>query len=373
MKVAIIHDWLITYAGSERVLEQILHLYPNADLYSIVDFIPENQRGFILDKPVITSFIQGLPGAKSRYKSYLPLMPLAIEQFDLSSYDLVISSSHAVAKAVLTGPDQLHISYVHSPMRYAWDLQHEYLKQSNLCNGVKGWLVKYLLHRLRKWDVGTSNRVDVFIANSNFIKRRIEKVYRRDSFVIFPPVSVNSFNVEAVKDDYYLTASRMVPYKRIDLIVEAFTKIPHKKLKVIGTGPDHEKIKRIAQGYPNIELMGYQPFTVLKEHMQKAKGFIFAAEEDFGIAPVEAQACGTPVICYGKGGVLDTVIDNESGVFFKRQSVDALISAIEKFETITFDAYKIRNHAQKFSNEIFKKKFKKFVDKSFSTFKGDAS
>lgn len=369
MKIAIIHDWLVTYAGAEKVLEQIIQIYPEADLFSIVDFIPENERDFILNKKVHTSFIQKLPKAKTKYRSYLPLMPLAIEQFDLSNYDLIISSSHAVAKAVLTGPDQLHISYVHSPIRYAWDLQHQYLKESGLNKGFKGWLAKYLLHRIRKWDVGTANRVDLYIANSNFIKRRIFKVYRRESEVVFPPVSVDEFELETKKEDFYLTASRMVPYKKIDLIVEAFTKMPDKKLKVIGTGPDFEKIKKIVQNHPNIQLLGYQPFSILKKNMQKAKAFIFAAEEDFGITPVEAQACGTPVIGYGKGGLLDTVIPNETGILFKQQDIESLNNAVEEFETHSFDENAIRNHAMQFSNEIFREQISVFIDNEYNKFK----
>ena len=369
MKIAIIHDWLVTYAGAERVLEQMLKVYPDSDLFSIVDFIPEGERGFILNKTVTTSFIQKWPKAKSKYRSYLPLMPLAIEQFDLSSYDLILSSSHAVAKAVITGPDQLHISYVHSPIRYAWDLQHQYLRESGLDKGFKGWIAKYLLHRIRKWDVGTSNRVNVFIANSNFIKRRIQKVYRRDSFVMFPPVSVDDFSLCKEKDNFYLTASRMVPYKRMDLIIKAFTLMPDKKLKVIGTGPDFKKLQKIANGHENIELLGYQSFDVLKKTMQKAKGFVFAAEEDFGITPVEAQACGTPVIGFGKGGLLDTVINNTTGVFFKEPTVASLIDAVKKFESKVFEPELIREHALQFSNEIFREKFENFITQEFTQFR----
>lgn len=367
-KIAVIHDWLVTYAGAERVLEQMLKVYPDADLYSMVDFLPEDQRSFILNKSVKTSFIQKWPKAKTKYRNYLPFMPLAIEQFDLSKYDLIISSSHAVAKAVLTGPDQLHISYVHSPIRYAWDLQHQYLRESSLDKGIKGWLAKYLLHRIRKWDVGTANRVDIFIANSSFIKRRIEKVYRRDSEVIYPPVSVDEFEFHSEKDDFYLTASRMVPYKKIDMIVEAFTQMPDKRLRVIGTGPEFEKIKKVAHGYSNIELMGYQPFTVLKESMQKAKAFVFAAEEDFGITPVEAQACGTPVIGYGKGGLLDTVVDGKTGVFFKKQNAESLIEAMQKFEQMQFDYQIVSEHAKQFSNEFFKENFSTFVEVEWNKF-----
>ncbi len=370
MKIAIIHDWLVTYSGAERVLEQMLRIYPDADLFSIVDFLSEKERGFILNKLVTTSFIQKWPKAKSKYRSYLPLMPFAIEQFDLSSYELIISSSHAVAKSVITGPDQLHISYVHSPIRYAWDLQYQYLRESGLNKGLKGWTVKYLLHRIRKWDVGTSNRVDLFIANSSFIKRRIQKIYRRDSFVIFPPVSVKDFVLCKNKENFYITASRMVPYKKIDIIIEAFMLMPDKQLKVIGTGPDFNKLNKMAEGYSNIELLGYQSFESLKGLMQRAKGFVFAAEEDFGITPVEAQACGTPIIGFGKGGLLDTVIEGETGVFFKEQTAFSLVKAIKQFESQTFNPELIRAHSLQFSNEVFIENFRDFIDKEFTKFRG---
>lgn len=359
MKIAIVHEWLDTYAGSEKVLEQLVNLYPQADIFAVVDFLQD--RAFIQNKPVQTTFIQKMPFAKKYFRQYLSLMPLAIEQFDLSQYDLIISSNHAVAKGVITGPNQVHVSYVHSPMRYAWDLQHQYLRESGLSSGVKGWLVRYLLHRLRKWDVLSANRVDYFIANSNFIRSRISKVYRRESDVVFPPVDVSGFELCLEKQDYYVTASRMVPYKKMDLIVEAFTQMPNKRLKVIGAGPDFEKIKNIANGQPNIELMGYQPFSVLKGTIQKAKGFVFAAEEDFGITPVEAQACGTPVIGFGKGGLLDTVIDGQTGVFFYEQTTKSLIDALRRFETLNFDAVALRRNAERFSTSVFLEQFNSLV------------
>ena len=305
MKVAIVCDWLVTYAGAEKVLEQILNIFPEADIFALVDFLDEDNRSFIKNKKVVTSFIQKLPKAKIKYRNYLPLMPLAIEQLDVTTYDLVISSSHCVAKGVITGPNQIHISYVHSPIRYAWDLQHQYLKESGLIKGVKGKIAKAILHYMRMWDVRTANGVDFFIANSEFIAKRIKKCYRREAAVIYPPVDVEAFKMREEKEDFYLTASRMVPYKKMDLIVEAFSRMPDKKLVVIGDGPDFGKIKSKATN--NITLLGYQPFGVLKDYMQKAKAFVFAAEEDFGITPVEAQACGTPVIAFGKGGALETV------------------------------------------------------------------
>lgn len=316
LKVAIVCDWLVTYAGAERVLEQLLAIYPQADVFCVVDFIPEEERFFLQQKSTETTFLQHLPGAKKHYRSYLPFMPLAIEQLDVSSYDLVISSSHAVAKGVLTGPEQIHICYIHSPMRYAWDMQHQYLKESGMTKGLKGWLARIMLHYLRIWDCRTANGVDYFIANSNFISRRVKKVYGREADVIYPPVDVDAFTLCEQKENFYLTASRMVPYKKVRIIVEAFNMMPEKKLIVIGDGPEFKNIKSIAGS--NVQLMGYQPFEVLREKMQHAKAFVFASEEDFGIAPVEAQACGTPVIAYGKGGATETVRmgDNATGVFF---------------------------------------------------------
>lgn len=357
MKIAIVCDWLVTYAGAEKVLEQILNVFPEADLFALVDFLPENSRAFIKNKKVVTSFIQKLPKAKTKYRNYLPLMPLAIEQLDVTGYDVVISSSHCVAKGIITSPNQVHISYVHSPIRYAWDLQHQYLKESGLSKGLKGWIAKAILHYMRLWDYRTANNVDYFIANSNFIAKRIWKCYRRKAKVIYPPVDVESFKLCEIKEDFYLTASRMVPYKKMDLIVEAFNKMPDKKLIVIGDGPDFNKIK--AKAGKNIMLLGYQPFEVLKDHMQKAQAFIFAAEEDFGITPVEAQACGTPVIAYGKGGVLETVVgtDNEkpTGVFFEEQRVESICEAVKKFEEVK-DKIKpqiCRANAERFSNDAF--------------------
>ena len=368
MKVAIIHDWLITYAGAERALEQIIEIYPDCDLFSIIDYLPSNQRRFIKNKKVETSFIQKLPFAKKHYRKYLSLMPLAIEQFDLSKYDLIISSSHAVAKGVITGPDQLHICYCYTPIRYAWDLQHQYLKEANLHKGILGWIARRILHKIRLWDYRTSNGVDHFIAISNFISKRIKKVYRRRSTVLFCPVDIDSFQFSNIeRDDFYVTCSRMVPYKRIDLIVETFSKLlPTKKLIVIGDGPEYEKIRKLAGN--NVHLMGAQPFEVLKKHLSTAKAFIFAAEEDFGIAPIEAQACGTPVIAYGKGGALETIKDIDkdkpSGIFFQEQTPQSLYESIIKFEDINIITKEAcRKNAERFSNREFRNQFSEIVNK----------
>lgn len=372
MRVAIIHDWLVTYAGAERVLEEMISCYPSADIFSLVDFIPAAKRDFIRGKNVTTSFIQKLPMAETKYRNYLLLMPLAIEQFDLSEYDLVISSSHAVAKGVLVGPDQLHICMCYSPIRYAWDLQHQYLRESNLVCGFKAWLARWVLHKIRLWDVRTAFSVDEFIGISHFVSRRIEKVYRRESTVIYPPVDVSGFAFKAEKEEFYLTASRMVPYKKIPLIVEAFSKLPGKRLIVIGEGPEFDKCKAVAG--PNVELMGWQPFDVLKDHMQRAKAFIFAAEEDFGIAPLEAQACGTPVIAFGKGAALETIcglqFDSPTGVFFTEQAIASIVDAVLLFEQEQnrISPYVCRKNAMRFSPERFRSEFTSLVDAKWSLF-----
>lgn len=368
MKIAIVHEWFDSYAGSEKVLEQMIKVYPEADLFAVVDFLPQDERWFIQNKSVITTFVQGLPKAKNKFRKYLPLMPLAIEQLDLRKYDLVISNSHCVAKGVITGPNQLHISYVQSPIRYAWDLQQQYLEEANLQYGLKGWVTKIILHYMRLWDSRTGNNVDYFISNSKYIAKRILKCYRRTAQVIYPPVAVDDFTLCLQKDEYYLTASRMVPYKKIDLIVEAFSKMPDKKLVVIGDGTQFEKVKSKVKKLENIVLLGYQPFEVLKEKMQKAKAFVFAAEEDFGIVPVEAQACGTPVIAYGKGGVLETVInydkENPTGIFFKEQTADSIVNAVKIFEkNITlFKPENCRKNAERFSEARFRNEFKQFIE-----------
>ncbi|CAM2138329.1 Glycosyltransferase family 4 protein [Pararobbsia alpina] len=374
MKVAIVHDWLVTYAGAERVLEQIVACFPEADLFSVVDFLED--REFIQGKRAKTTFIQRLPFAAKKYRAYLPLMPLAIEQLDLSDYDLIISSSHAVAKGVITGPDQMHISYVHSPIRYAWDLQHQYLREARLERGVKAFLARAILHYVRNWDTRTANGVDHFLCNSHFVARRIAKTYRRTATVLPPPVDTDGFTLKADKEPFYFTASRMVPYKRIDLIVEAFAKMPDRKLVVVGDGPEMARIRAIANHAPNVVLLGYQPFNVLKDHMQRARAFVFAAEEDFGIAPVEAQACGTPVIAFGKGGVLDTIRasgDRPTGVFFDEQSVASMVDAVGRFEAMqasdltSISAADCRAQAERFAPNLFRSAFKAFVGEKLAS------
>ncbi len=370
--VGIVADWLVTYAGAERVIKEFLDIFPESELYSIVDFLQPEARNELHGKHAVTSFIQNLPKSKNNYQKYLPLMPLAIEQLDVSSHDIILSSSHAVAKGILTGPDQLHISYVHSPIRYAWDLQHQYLREAGFNKGIKASIVKYLLHKIRLWDYRTANGVDHFIANSQFISRRIKKVYNRESTVIYPPVDVERFTLNDKKEDYYFTASRMVPYKRIDLIVEAFSKMPEKKLIVIGDGSEIGKVKSKAS--KNVEILGYQPNHIMLEHMQNAKAFVFAAEEDFGITPVEAQACGTPVIAFGKGGSLETIrplgVDNPTGLFFSEQTIESIISQVNAFERNVeiFEPENCRLNSLRFSSLRFKNEMDNFINDKWLRF-----
>ncbi|MBP0589683.1 glycosyltransferase family 4 protein [Paraburkholderia sp. LEh10] len=364
MKVAIVHDWLVVSGGAEKVLENIIECFPDADLFSLVDFLED--RTCIKGKSVETSFIQRMPFAKKRYRAYLPLMPIAIEQVDLSGYDLVISSSHAVAKGVLTGPNQMHVSYVHSPIRYAWDLQHQYLRESHLTTGIRSAMARVLLHYIRGWDSRSANGVDHLLANSKFIARRIKKAYQREATVIYPPVDLTHMPLREDKEDFYVTASRMVPYKRIDLIVKAFSQTPERRLVVIGDGPDMKKVKAAAGD--NVTILGHQPFDVLVDHLQRARAFVFAAEEDFGISVVEAQACGTPVIAFGRGGALESVLGlpqkRPTGVFFPEQTPESLLEAVARFErhASLFEPRQCRKNAERFSAEKFKAELMSFID-----------
>ena len=370
MKIAIIHDWLVNWGGAENVTSEINKIFPEADIFTTVNFLTKENRERFAAKNIYTTEIQGYPFAKKFYQLYLSKMPMAIEKLDLSEYDLIISASHAVAKGVITGPNQLHICYCYTPIRYAWDMKWEYIENSPL----KIWPFKnymeMVLFNLRNWDVRNSNQVDYFTAISHFTADRIKKYYNRNSDIIKPPVNVNGFEISTKeRENFYLTASRLVEYKKIDIIIEAFNKMPEKKLVVIGAGGEFKKLKKIAG--INIELLGYQPFEELKNYMQKARGFIFAAKEDFGLVPVEAQACGTPVIAFGEAGSLDTVITpqrdskNYTGVFFDKQTPESIIDAIKKFEKMTFDPLNCRKNAEDFSVEKFDENFRNYVEKKY--------
>jgi len=358
MRVAIVHEWLATYAGSERVVGELLRCFPAADLFAVVDFLPPAERGFLGGRPVHTSFVQRLPWARRHFRRYLALMPLAVEQFDLSGYDLVLSSSHAVAKGVLTGPHQVHVCYCHSPMRYAWDGQHEYLRAAGLERGPGAWLARWMLHRLRLWDLRAAAGVDVFVANSRHIAHRIRKHYRRRAAVIHPPVELAVFPLREAKDDFYLAAARMVPYKRVDLVVAAFARMPARRLVVIGDGPEARRVRALAG--PNVTFLGQVAPEVLGDHLGRARALVHAAEEDFGITLAEAQACGTPVIAYGRGGARDIVRDARdeapTGLFFAEQTPEALCAAVERFERER-EAYRpaeCRRNAERFAPEVFR-------------------
>jgi UDP-N-acetylmuramyl pentapeptide phosphotransferase/UDP-N-acetylglucosamine-1-phosphate transferase/glycosyltransferase involved in cell wall biosynthesis len=377
LRVAIVHDFLYTYAGAERVLEQILAIYPQADLFSLFDFLPPGERGFIQNKSVTASFLQRLPFARNHHRAFLPLMPMAIEQLNVFDYDLVISSSYCAAKGVITSPRQLHVCYCHTPVRYAWDLQTQYTNQRGIRNRFLSFVARAVFHYIRTWDVRSANGVDIFITNSQFVGQRVQKTYRRRSTVVHPPVDTEFFTPRTEKNgggvdgrpdasDFYLTASRLVSYKRIDLIVEAFKRLPDKKLIVIGEGPDMAKIQALAG--PNVRLLGHQSAERLLHYMRLARGFVFAAEEDFGIVPVEAMSCGTPVIAYAQGGALETILPGHTGLFFKEQTVDSLTAAIAEFEQIHWNRALIRTHAERFSIARFRSELATLIDREWTDF-----
>jgi len=368
MKQAIVHDWLVTYAGAEKCLESLTTLYPESTLYTLIDTLPDEARKRLQYRDLKTSFLQSFPFIKRHYRNYLPLFPNAIESFDLKEYDLILSSSHAVAKNILTHAEQLHICYCHTPMRYAWDLYHTYLNDAGLTHGLKGALVKRVLHKMRLWDVVGTRGVDYFIANSKTVAKRIQKTYEKPAHIIYPPVDTKKFTLVESKEDYYLAASRFVPYKRMDLILEAFRTMPSKKLYMIGEGPEWKRLKALAP--PNVTLLGYCDDETLKEYMQSAKAFVFAAYEDFGIIPVEAQACGTPVIALGAGGTSETIRDGVTGVLFEEQSIKAVCSAIEAFEEKykQFIPMEIHTHAMQFSKQRYEEEMRVFIERCYRRF-----
>jgi len=373
MKVAIVHDWCVVYGGAERVLEHIIDCYPDADVFSLIDKVPPDQRAFLRGKTPRTSFLQKIPFVHKLYRKMLFLLPFAIEQFDLSEYDLVISSSYCVAKGVLTGPNQVHVCYCHSPMRYAWDHYHEYLRETGLQRGPLSWFARSVLHRVRTWDVRSSNTVDHFIANSRFVQARIRKFYRRASELVFPPVETGLFQLREDKEEFYVAAGRFVPFKRLDLAVDAFANMPDKRLVMIGDGPEMDKLK--AKAGPNVEFLGFQPPAVMHDYLSRARAFIFPSEEDFGIVPVEAQASGTPVIAFASGGALETVVGlgtptaqgkPPTGVFFDEQTPASLQAAVERFEMARslFVPQAISAHASAFNPEAFKRRLRGEVERA---------
>lgn len=370
MKVAIVQEWLVTVGGSDKVVKAILDVFPDADIYTLVAKKDVCDELGIPWEKVHTSFIQKMPLGTKKHRAYLPLFPFAIEQFDLRGYDVVISSSHCVAKGVLTKADQLHICYCHSPIRYCWDMYNEYLEESHLDKGFKSWLVRLMLHPIRQFDAIAGNRVDYYISNSDYVGQRIRKTYRRKATTIHPNIDISNFELCNDKQEYYLASSRLVAYKKIDTIIEAFNQMPDKKLVVIGGGPNLEVYRKLAKD--NVTVMGYQPFDVLKDKMQHAKAFVFAADEDFGMIPIEAQSCGTPVIAYGHGGSLETVNGGKTGLFFYEQTPEAIVEAVNKFEAMgsqPFAPADCRQWAEGFSEERFKREIKEFVEEKYEEFK----
>ncbi len=367
-KVALIHDWFTVDGGAEKVFKEIHLMYPDADVFSLIDFLnAEDRENILLGKKSNVSVIQHFPLSKKYYRYYLPWFPYAIEQLNLDKYDLVISSSYAVAKGILTNTTQTHICYCHSPMRYLWDLYFSYIMKSKWYNFPVAFLMRNYISKLRQWDVISSNRVDHFISNSKNISERIQKVYRRDSKVIYPPINVDAFNIAEEKEDYFVTASRLVPYKKVDIIVKAFTKMPDKKLIVVGDGPEFTKLQKISSGFANISLTGYISSSELEKTIARSTAFINASNEDFGIAPVEAQACGVPIIAYAKGGILETTVENKTAVYYHEQDSNSIVEAVKLFEKTTLDSpLEIRNFALKFKREHFRSEFEKFIQECTS-------
>ncbi|GAC1599372.1 MAG: hypothetical protein NVS3B2_00350 [Ramlibacter sp.] len=354
----------------------MLRCYPQAKLFATIDRMGQTERVRLGASHIATTFLQRMPWSGTRFWNYLPVTAIAVESHNLTQADLIVSNSHAFAKGVLTTGQQLHISYVQSPMRYAWDLHHQYMSDYRLDRGLKGMLARWIFHRLRIWDRQTANNVDLFLANSRHVQHRIWRTYRRRSRVLYPPVRTSSFALREAKEDFYVTVSRIVNYKRIDLIVEAFRSMPKRKLVVIGGGPELEAIRRSCPA--NVQLMGWQPDHVVQEYLGRAKAFVFAAHEDFGISPLEAQACGTPVIAYGVGGSCETVRNwteklRPTGLLFPQQSPACLTLAVQAFEDAgdVFDPHACREWAETFSEERFEREFTAIVEQAWQLWRTD--
>jgi glycosyltransferase involved in cell wall biosynthesis len=374
MKTVIVHDWLAASGGAELVLEQLLQCYPDANIFTLVDVMPPAERGFLQGRKITTSFIQRLPGVQRHFRHFLPLMPRAIEALDVSQYDLVISSSWAFAKGVKVRPDQTHVSYVHTPIRYAWDQQELYLQQAVSLEPLRK-LARFFLAGLRRWDIKTAGRGGQLVANSHFIAERIAQCWQRESRVLNPPVALDDFTCTEIKEDFYVTVSRLVHYKAVEVLIQAFNAMPGKRLVVIGDGPLFKKLEAMAG--PNVTLLGYQSREVVVGYLQRARAFVFAAHEDFGIVAVEAQACGTPVIAYGVGGVLDSVIPytgsdpvdagySPTGLFFDQQTADSVMAAVERFETLpdAISSQACAANAARFSPGHFRHEFMAIVEQA---------
>jgi glycosyltransferase involved in cell wall biosynthesis len=367
VRVAIVHDWLVEVGGAEKVLGELLKVFPNAAVFALLDVIPREERAFLRGRPVATSFLQKIPGVKKLYRALLPLVPLAVEHLDVSDYDLVISSSHAAAKGVITGPGQLHLCYCHSPIRYAWDMQELYLRQTGRSRGIAGFLARGLLHYIRIWDTRTPNGVDGFASNSSFVAKRVWKVYRRKCRVIYPPVEPIEGDGKKSGQGYYVSLGRLVPYKRVDLLVEAFRQMPDRELHIIGDGPERGNLER--ERPPNVHFLGRLSHDQKVEELSGARALLFPGEEDFGLVPVEAQSAGVPVVAYARGGAAETVVHGRTGILFQEQTVAALKHAIFALEAQSFDPAALREQADRFAPAVFRKRILSWVESEWSRFK----
>jgi len=359
LKIAIVCDWLTNFAGAERVILKLHEMFPNASIYTSV-YNAEKMPEF-KDAVIHTSFIQNLPKAKEKHQWYLPFYPYAFEQFDLSAYDIVISSCHSASKGIITKPQTMHISYCHSPMRYAWDNSHEYLRTYKFPWPISSFIPK-LIHKIRMWDRLAADRVDYFVTNSKFVKKRIKKYYKQDSEIIYPMVNVKDFHMTSGKKDYYLAVGRFTPYKKFDLIVDTFNELPY-KLKIVGTGKQEKELKSKAK--KNIEFLGRVSEDKLKELYANSKALIFPQIEDFGITPLESMASGRPVIAFKAGGALETVKDKLSGMYFEEQNVPYLKAAIQKFEKMKWNPKEIRQYVRKFDENVFETEFKQYLRETY--------
>jgi glycosyltransferase involved in cell wall biosynthesis len=370
-RIAIVHDWFTLYAGSEKVVRQLLEVFPGADLFGLIDFLPKRDRERFRIPAIRTSFLQKIPGMRRYYRYFLPVMPLAIERMDFSGYDLILSSSHAVSKGLISGPDQLHISYIHAPVRYAWGMEREYLESMGW-NLPKRLAARGVLGLIRRWDVRAAQRPDRLVANSEYVAGRIRDIYHRKAAVIHPPVDTEFFTPGGEREGFYLAASRLVPYKRLDLIVRAFHGLPEKKLVIIGDGPQADRIRPLLT--PNITWLGYQPDEVLRDYLQRCRAFVFAAREDFGLLPVEAQACGAPVLAYGEGGCRETVDGTDhadpTGLYFEEQTVESIRKAVSEFERDPgrFTPANCRRKAEQFSTPRFREAIGRYVQAAWKEF-----
>ncbi|MFA5359641.1 MAG: glycosyltransferase [Patescibacteria group bacterium] len=368
MKVALIHDHLAQDGGAEKVLKVLADMFPEAPIYTLL-YEKKNADKYYRHRRIETSIIQKLPGGVKHYQWYMPFMPMAIEFFDLSNFDLVISDSSSFAKGVVTSSHTLHVCYCHTPTRYLWSDTHQYINELKYNKYFKK-VISLVLNYIRMWDRLAADRVDKYIANSSFVAKRIKKYYKQESTVIYPPVETERFKIADKVGDYFLIGGRLAPYKRVDMVIEACKKTG-KKLKVYGDGIDLERLKKIAKGYPNIEFLGWVDDMTKAELYSHCLAFIYPQEEDFGITAVEAQASGRPVIAYRSGGAIETVKDGETGIFFNEQTVDSLVEALNNFDNSKFDPMIIRRHAEQFSVERFKKEISKYIEESWKNFKNN--